>query len=393
MPSLEVFLLSLGGILFLGLLTSTIAERTFLPRVTMLLLLGVAVGDSGFDLLPAVFKDHFNVITDLTLMMVGFLIGGKLNKPVLSSSAKAVIWISIVEAVITALIVGSVLLLSGISMQLAILLGTIAAASAPAAVVDVINESQIDNAFTNLLLSVVALDDVWALLLFAIAMAVVVNIGEPSGDLSFLYQAVLEIVGAVGLGVLLGVPAAYLSGRIRDGQPMLLEAMGIVAICGGLAIWLEVSYLIACIVLGAVVVNLAKHHEQPFHAINDIESLFLVVFFVAAGASLELTALKALGFIGVIYIVARSFGKFFGVWIGAKIGGADRRTTKWIRFALLPQAGVSIGMALVASAQFPQYQQTLLSLVIGSTVFFEIIGPVYTRLAITKTSDPVSPKK
>lgn len=386
MSAIEVFLLSLGGILFLGLFTSTVAERTFLPRVTMLLLLGVLVGDHGIALLPPLFSQHFDVIADLTLMMVGFLIGGKLSKAALNDSARAVMWISLATAVITALVVGVMLVLLGIAMPLAILLGTIAAATAPAAVVDVINESGLDNRFTNSLISIVALDDVWALLLFAIAMAVVASNGSAGGDLSFLYHALFEIVGAVGLGVALGIPAAYLTGRIRDGQPMLLEALGVVAVCGGLAGWLDVSYLIACIVLGAVVVNLARHHESPFHAIGDIESLFLVVFFVVAGASLELAALRNIGYLGLIYIVARCIGKFVGAWAGAKVAGADPVTTRWMRVALLPQAGVSIGMALVASSHFPQYQQTLLTLVIGSTVVFEIIGPICTRLAIRRAS-------
>ena len=393
MSGIEIFLLSLGGILLLGLFTSTVAERTFLPRVTLLLLLGILVGEHGFDLLPSLFSEHFDVIADLTLMMVGFLIGGKLSRPALGDSARAVIWISVATAVVTAMVVASVLFLFGVSMPIAILLGTIAAATAPAAIVDVVNESGVDNNFTNSLISIVALDDVWALLLFAIAIAVVAVNSSGSSDLSYLYHAITEIVGAVGLGVLLGIPAAYLTGRIRGGQPMLLEALGVVAICGGLALWLEFSYLIACIVLGAVVVNLARHHESPFHAIRDIESLFLVVFFVVAGASLELGALKSIGYLGIIYIVARSVGKFAGAWIGAKAGGADARTTRWMRFALLPQAGVAIGMALVASSHFPEYRQTLLTLVIGSTVFFEIIGPVYTRLAIKRTSDPAGIEK
>ncbi|MBT8115482.1 MAG: cation:proton antiporter [Arenicella sp.] len=384
--ALDIFLLSLGGILFLGLLTSTVAARTFLPRVTMLLLLGVLIGDHGLQILSGRFSQHFDVIANLTLMMVGFLLGGKLNKETFTRSAKQVVWISVTTAVVTALVVCFGLLSMGVGFEISLLLGTIAAATAPAAVVDVVSESGIDNRFTDSLLSIVALDDVWALLLFALAMAVVANAGSAVTDFAFLFQSLREVVGAIGLGVLLGIPAAFLTGRIREGQPMLLEAVGVVALCGGMALWLEVSYLIACIVLGSVVVNLAKHHESPFHAIEDIESLFLIVFFVVAGASLELHALKAIGYLGALYIVLRSLGKYFGAWLGACLGQADQSTSHWMRFALLPQAGVSIGMALVASTHFPKYQQTLLTLVISSTVFFEIIGPIYTRWAITRAA-------
>ena len=393
MPSLDLFLMSLGGLLLLGLFTSTISDRTFLPRVTMLIVLGVLIGDHGLALLPSFFSEHFNVVADITLMMVGFLLGGKLSKTTFDNSAKKIIIISLAAAIITALIVSIGLVFVGIDTKLAILLGTIASATAPAAIVDVVKDSKIDNQFTDTLLSIVALDDVWALLLFALSMAVVVNLDTGQFDVSFLINAAREIIGAVVLGVLLGLPSAYLSGRIRDGQPMMLEALGIVSICAGAAIYFDVSYLIACIVLGAVVVNVAKHHDSPFHAIEDIESLFMIVFFVAAGASLELGMLKEIGYLGVAYIVLRCSGKYFGAWIGVVVSAPDDKPMRWMRYALLPQAGVSIGMALVAASRFPEYQQSLLTLVIGSTVFFELVGPIFTRISIRQASETAEVKK
>lgn len=384
--SLDLFLIAIGGILLLGLFTSALAERTFLPRATLLLLLGIVLGNDALDILPRLFNAHFDLIADLTLMMVGFLIGGKLSKSAFKTSIKTVISISLLAAVTTTFIVAVVLLWGGVAYELAVLLGVIAAATAPAAVVDVVQESHIENEFTRTLLSVVALDDLWALMLFALALAVLTNAAEPVSNYTMLFDAAIEVFGAIGLGIALGVPAAFLTGRIREGQPMMLEAVGLVCVCGGIALWLEVSYLIACMVLGATVANLAKHHDRPFHAIEHIESLFMVVFFVAAGSALEIHALGSLGFLGLAYIVLRSVGKYLGAWIGARLGHASEATARWMRFALLPQAGVSIGMALVASAQFPQHRQTLLTLVIGSTVFFEIVGPIYTRLAIHKAN-------
>jgi len=184
--------------------------------------------------------------------------------------------------------------------------------------------------------------------------------------------------------VLIGLPAAYLTGRVKQGQPILTEALGIVFVCGGLAIWLGVSFLIASMVMGAIIANLAKHHEYSFHAIEGIEWPFMVIFFVLAGASLELSALKNIGLIGVAYILLRATGKYLGAKIGSQFSRAEKSTKRWIGLALLPQAGVAIGMALVASNQFPEYRQVLLSIVISSTVFFEIIGPVFTRMAIQR---------
>ena len=193
--------------------------------------------------------------------------------------------------------------------------------------------------------------------------------------------------GAVLLGALLGPPAAFLTGRLKPGKPILLEAIGLVFVCGGLAMHFEVSYLIAAMVLGAVVANFARHHTYPFHAIENVESIFLVIFFVLAGASLELASVMELSMLGMVYIIARAAGKILGASVGGHISHADSGTRTWMGWALLPQAGVAIGMALVASSMFPEYRQTLLTIVISSTIFFEIVGPVFTRIALDKVTD------
>ena len=386
MTTSSVFLLTIGGILLLGLLLSAVAHRTFLPRVTLLLLFGILIGEESLDIIPHVFADRFEIIADMTLLMVGFLIGGKLSLSTLSQSKQDVLWVSIVAALATASLVTLGLAAAGISLEIAILLGCIASATAPAAVLDVIDELDVNNRFSNILLSIVAVDDVWALLLFGIGLATVSTMNGFAGETSTVVMIAREIGGAILLGVAMGLPAAYLSGRIKQGQPMLTEALGLVFVCGGLAMWLGVSYLIASIVMGAIISNLAKHHEYPFHAIEGIEWPFMVIFFTLAGASLDLSMMKEIGLIGAVYILCRVFGKYLGAKVGATISGADQGVKNWMGIAMLPQAGVPIGMALVASNQFPEYRQMLLSVVIGTTVFFDVVGPVFTRIAIKKTT-------
>lgn len=385
MQSSSQFLLTLGGILLLGLVTSTLGQRSFLPRVTLLLIFGIIIGKGMLDIVPPVFSDRFEIIADMALLMVGFLLGGKLTVDSLRQSASKVLWISISAALVTTMIVSLGLIWAGVSKEIAILLGCIASATAPAAVLDVIIETDDKTSFRDLLLSIVALDDVWALVLFGIGMAMVTSLNGAGEDMSPLLMATKEIGGAVILGILVGLPAAYLTGRIKPGQPILTEALGLVFVCGGLAIWLDVSFLIASMTMGAVIANVAKHHEYPFHAIEGIEWPFMVVFFVLAGVLLELDAMGEIGLIGVIYILCRAIGKYLGARIGSQFSGADQATKNWMGVALFPQAGVAIGMALVASNHFPEYRQALLSVVISSTVFFEIIGPVFTRLALRRT--------
>lgn len=384
MQSSSQFLLTLGGILLLGLVTSTLGRRSILPRVTLLLIFGIIIGRDMLDIVPPAFYARFEIIADMALLMVGFLLGGKLTRDSLKKSARKVLWISVSAAVVTTVIVSLGLIWAGVSQEIAILLGCIASATAPAAILDVVMETDEQSPFKDLLLSIVALDDVWALLLFAIGMAVVTSLNGAGDGMPFVLMAAKDIGGAVILGMLVGLPAAFLTGRINPGQPVLTEALGLVFVCGGIALWLDVSFLIAAMAMGAVIANFAKHHEYPFHAIEGIEWPFMVVFFVLAGASLELTAVRDIGLIGAIYIVCRGIGKYLGTRVGSMFSKADPATKNWMPLALFPQAGVAIGMALVASNRFPEYGQVLLSVVIGSTVFFEIIGPVFTRLALKR---------
>jgi Kef-type K+ transport system membrane component KefB len=381
------FLLTLGIILLVGLMFSTIAQRSFLPRATLLLIFGAVIGEGLLDLIPNMFTQRFELIADITLLMVGFLLGGKLTASSLRDHSIKSFAISFSAAVIPASVVCLGMIAMGVTIEIAVLLGCFAAATAPAAIFDVVEESGVKNRFSELLLLIVVLDDVWALLLFGIGMAIVTSLNGVVGETGLITLVAQEIGGALLLGVALGLPAAYLSGRIKPGKPMLSEALGIVFLCGGLAMWLHVSYLIASIVMGAVIANLARHHEYPFHAIEGIESLFMVVFFVLAGASLDFNALAVIGVIGLVYILCRAFGKYLGAWIGAMLSRAGVINKQWMGVALLPQAGVAIGMALVASNRFPEYRQIMLPIVIASTIVFEIVGPVFTRFAIKHSPD------
>ncbi len=376
------FLLTLGGMMLLGLVTMLIANLTFLPRVTILLLFGAIIGPEVLDVVPPVFRDNFEIIADMTLLMVGFLLGGKLTSKNLSNSVRSVVWISVAAAVFTSVVVGISLYIVGLSLQIAIITGCISSATAPAAILDVVTESNYKGKFCDLLLSITALDDIWALMLFAVGMVTVASLNGYAGDSFFFVEAAKEIFGALALGLLIGFPAAYLTGRLKQGQPVLIEALGVVFFCGGLAKTWGVSYLIAAMTMGCIIANFAKHHEYPFYAIEDIEWPFMVIFFVLAGSLLEFDALHAIGLTGTIYLISRSFGKYAGAAVGAYISQSDQAVRQWLGIALLPQAGVAIGMALVASSEFPEYRQVLLSLVISSTVIFEIVGPVFTRLAI-----------
>ena len=382
------FLITLGGILLLGLATDVLGRRTFLPRITLMLLFGILIGRQGLDLIPENFSHYFDIIAEMTLLIVGFLIGGKLSEIFLKQSVTKVLIISAIAAAGTTLIVSIGLLLTDVPLVIAILLGCIASATDPTAIVDIIIESNYKGPFSDLLLAIVAIDDAWGLILFSLGITIASNINGVGGVSSPLLSLTKEIGGAMAFGTMMGIPAAYLTGRIKPGQPMLTEALGIVLLCGGLAIRMGVSFLISAMTMGYIIAVFAQHHESPFHAIEEIEWPFMAIFFVLAGASLEFNAIRQVGFLGIMYILFRSVGKLSGAWVGCQVAVTDTTTGKWMGVALLPKAGLAIGMALVAANRFPEYRQTLLSVVISATIFFEIIGPIFARIALRRT-EPV----
>lgn len=380
---------AIGLILLLAIAADFLGRRTFLPRVTLLLLLGILLGGEGLQLIPQALSGRFDLLAEIALMMIGFLLGGRLTIDSVSKMGYQIAWISVSAALGTAAVVATVLMLLGVTAEVAILLGCMATATAPAATADTVFELKKPTKFSTLLLAVVAIDDVWALLLFSAGLAFVSFSNGVSNILSSLLHAGYDIGGGITLGLVIGVPAAYLTGRLRSGQPLLTEALGLVFLCGGAAKFLDVSFLLAAITMGAAIANLTRHHDRAFHEIENIEWPFMAVFFVLAGASLEFQALHEIGTIGVAYIVARTAGKVAGGWFGGLSANAGETVRRWIGPALLPQAGVAIGMGLVAVGQFPQYRDLILPVIIGSTVVFEIVGPVLTRYALRQSSERI----
>ncbi|MHC5011075.1 MAG: cation:proton antiporter [Planctomycetota bacterium] len=383
-------LVAIGGFMLLGLLTDLLGHRTPLPRVTLLLLLGVAIGPTGFDVLPAHTATWFPLVTDMALVMVGFLLGGALTVGALRRHGGTVLWLSASIVVATAVVVGLGLLALGAPGDIALLLAGIATATDPAATLDVAREVHARGSFTTILRGVVAADDAWGLIVFSLLLC---GAGMWNGELAWavLADGAHELGGAVLLGIALGVPMAYLTGRIRPGEPTLFEALGLVFLCGGIALWLEVSFLLAAMVMGCVVANLARHHRRPFHAIEGIERPFLVVFFLLSGAALRLDSLATVGAVGVAYVGLRVLGRWVGTQAGGALGAAGPPVRRWMGLALLPQAGVALGMALVAAERFPHHADVLLPVAVGGTVLFELIGPVATRIALRRAGDVKGP--
>ena len=296
----------------------------------------------------------------------------------------AIFTISLAIVFATLVIVTLGLSFLGLALGLALLLASIATATAPAAITDVIHQSGVESGFTDTLKGIVAIDDAWGLIVFSVVVVLVDQVNGWSGVLS---GAAWDLGGALALGSVIGVPASYLSGRLKPGEPLQAEAMGIVFLAAGFALWLEVSFLVTGMTAGAIIANFAKHHDRAFHEIEHIQWPFMILFFLLAGAVLELDALWLLGWSGVAFLLLRTVARIIGGFIGARLGGVARREVAWYGPALLPQAGVAVGMALVAGERFPEWASEIMAFTIASTVIFEIVGPPVTLAAIHRVSN------
>lgn len=384
---LETAFLTLGAVFLAGLAADAVGRRTRLPRVTLLLLIGILAGRSGFDIIPHGFEQLFGFLSTAALSMVAFLLGNALTLKKLRKNGRMILWVSWSVIVATMIIVTGGLAIIGVALPLAIILAALATATDPAATQDILHETHAHGGFPETIEGIVAIDDAWGLVVFSLALVVAGALAGQDGD-GHALTALLEIGGAIGVGVALGTPAAYVTGRLKKGEPMQAEALGLVFLTAGVCAWLDLSVLLGGLAAGMVVANFAHHHKRPFHEIEHIQWPFMLLFFVMAGAVLDVAQLWALGGIGAGYVLLRIVARIIGGWLGAWLAGAPPDQRAWIGPALLPQAGVAVGMALVAAQSFPQYADVIVTLTVGTTVLFEVIGPPITRMAVLRVRAP-----
>jgi len=240
---------------------------------------------------------------------------------------------------------------------LALVFGSLAAATAPAATVMVIRDYRSKGPFTDTLLGVVAIDDAWSLIIFAVSLAVARALYFSTSVnqlyvLKVISKSLLEILGALGLGAVVAYLVNFVSRLVRNPAELLIYTLGFILLTAGLAMQLHLSVLLASMFLAIVLVNISDTSFKFFESLRGIDSPLYLIFFVIAGASMDVLSLSKIGIIGSAYIVARIIGKMLGAYTGARISHASANIKKYLGLGLMPQAGVVLGCALIAKANF-----------------------------------------
>ena len=402
--------LSLSIALLAGLLLSRLAKIVKLPAVTAYLISGVLIGPfvlgalniPGIGIISEQIEG-FGLISDLALGFIAFSMGNEFRLSQLKKIGKQATVIGVLQALITTIVVDVALIAlhfampDTLSIPAAIVLASVATATAPAATLMVVKQYKAKGPVTDVLLPVVALDDAVGLVVFAISFGIARSMRTAGvSPLSIILEPLLEIVLSLLLGFVMGLLFTlcekYFHSRSKRMAVSVTFVMLTVALSslkfeiGGIHI--AFSSLLACMMLGTVFCNICEVSEELMDRADRWTTPVLILFFVISGAELDLSVFTqwTVVVVGIVYIFARSLGKYYGANISARMTKSDPNIVKYLGITLLPQAGVALGMAIKAIELGPD-GAIVRNITLFAVLIYEIVGPFLTKIALTKAGD------
>ncbi|WP_422485503.1 cation:proton antiporter [Gudongella sp. DL1XJH-153] len=378
-------------ILLAGIGMAKIVSRFKLPHVTGYLLAGVLIGPSILGIIPMGVADGMHIISEAALGFIAYSIGSEINFSKLKKMGKSIITITLFEALTPVVLVTlAMIYIFKQPLPFAIVIGAIAAATAPAATIMVIRQYKAKGPLVDTLLPVVAMDDGLAIISFGIAFTIAKSLMSASGTISFVSAVLVplwEITLSLGIGFLAGLALSYLIPKIKGEDELLSIVISTIFISIGIAAFANVSTLLVCMTLGITIANFSRNSIRAISIINRVTPPIFIAFFTLAGIELDLSVLRYAGFLGIGYILARSLGKTLGATIGARLTKSPTMVTKYLGLTLLPQAGVAIGLSMIAQTVMPEFGATIRTVILASTVVYEILGPVIAKNALIKAGE------
>jgi len=397
----------IGASTIIAFYVGRLARLAKLPSLIGYMIVGVILGPSVLHLFDEASMERLSFITEIALGFVAFSIGSELNMSTLKRLGGGIISIILAESFGAFFIVVLAVYALTRDLPLALIFGSMAPASAPAGTVAVIQECRAKGSLTTTLYAVVGFDDGLAIIIFgfAAALAKTLLITEASGAAEGILGALLAPAKEIGLSFVVGGAAGLLFYRLvrklQSARDILIVVFGVILICTGLSIRWHLSLILTNMVVGFVLAN--ARHESLLHRVTapllEVMPLLFVLFFCLAGAHLQLAALPALGAVGIVYVLGRSAGLIGGARIGALLGHVEDKVKKYVGLGILSQAGVAIGLSLIVKHEFTQLDvrynaphalaigSSVLATITATCIFFEIIGPILTKVALKRAGE------
>lgn len=387
-----------GGVILLGIAAGRLLGLLKIPSVAGYVLLGVVLGDSFSGIISHAVLDRLHLVSELALGAIAFTIGVELEWRTLKKIGRAVFPIVLLEAFCAMLLVSSGVWLLFDDTPLALVLGAIAAATAPAATVLIIREARAAGPLTSTLLAVVGIDDAIALIMYAAAAAaakaILSGLATPSLP-DILNSAASEIGISLTLGATMGLILGLIVRKSKSRETVLSLTVGALILIEGLCDHFHLSSLLTAMTFGTLMTNIAPFASRILgEQISSLAAPILIGFFVLAGAHLRADLLPGLGWLGVLYLIARFAGKLGGAWLGAWIGRASPEVRNNVGYGLLSQVGIALGLSLVVAAEFTPLGAegntlalTVVNVLLGTTLVTEVLGPILARRALIRAGE------
>ena len=372
-----------------ALLMTRVTRLVRLPNVTAYLIAGVLIGPGVLNLLNSDSIGTLSVLTSVSLGFIAFSIGDEFKLSTLKQIGSQAMIITLFEALGAIILVDCITLVLGFPPAMCITLGALAASTAPAATLMVVRQYKADGPLTRMLLPVVAADDAIGLIAYSISINVAIALAqhESLNMVSAFLIPLVQIAVALLSGALIGFAAALSHRFFRSHTNRMSIAIAGVFACTALADLFGLSSLLMCMAMGAVYVNLRDDAERVLGCVDDWTYPLFMLFFVISGASLDIGSLPKVGLLGLVYIVTRFGGKWVGSYLGSTLTHQPDVIRQNIGFALMPQAGVAIGMATLAAAQLPGYGTQVQTVILAGTLVYELIGPLSAKFALSRAHE------
>jgi Kef-type K+ transport system membrane component KefB len=387
-------LTSLGLILLFALLVGHVVKVLRVPEVTGYLVAGMLAGPSLLGWITHDNLQALHVFSEVGLGLILFSIGGTFELSRMRRIGRQVLTIASTESACASVLVAAGMLLMGQPWRIALVLGAIAISTGAASTLMVIRENNAAGPFTETLTGVIGLNNILALVAYSVLAAVfdlraVASGTGPTwiGVVGAVFPLLWQLVGSCALGFLVGILLASWASRVVEAGEMLVLLMGCVLLTVGIATAIDLSPLVTSLAVGTTMVNLSSKSRHLFDVLGRTDPPLYVIFFVLAGADLDLSLLPSLGMLGVAYVLCRAGGKLAGSWLGVRKSDLPTRFHGIFGLSMLAQAGLAVGLVLVTRERFPDIATTVTTVVLGAVVVFEVAGPLSARFALDRSGE------